>query len=155
MSREMKQTVTELLIGVWIWTAVLLAVVLLVQRCFDGWKPEHTRVLLGFLSGGALASFMAVHMACSINTAVDMGEDGALRHTRRMYVIRTVIVLVCAVVLYYTGWVSILAVFAGLFGLKPAAYLQPVLHRCLTGEWASASDQPEALPEEDDDSNQE
>lgn len=149
MSKEIRQTVAELLIGIWIWTAVLLVMVLLVQECINGWELKHTRVLLGFLFGGALGSFMAVHMAHSINTAVDLGEQGALNHTRKMYVIRTAVVLACAVLLYYTGWVNILAVFAGLFGLKPAAYFQPVLHRCLTGAWPSSSDCPEEVPEED------
>lgn len=137
MSKEMRHTIAELLVGIWSWTAVLLVLVLLIQRCFNGWEMEHTRILLGFLSGGLLGSFMAVHMAYSINTAVDMGEQGALAHTRKMYVIRTVIVLACAVLLYYTGWVNILAVFGGIFGLKPAAYLQPVIHRIMTGEWSS------------------
>lgn len=149
MSKEIKQTVAELLIGIWLWTIVLLVLVLLTQGCLHGWEMRHTRVLLGFLFGGALGSFMAVHMAYSINTAVDLGEQGALNHTRKMYVIRTMIVLVCAVLLYYTGWVNILAIFAGLFGLKPAAYLQPVLHRCRTGAWPSAADQSEPVPEED------
>lgn len=149
MSKEIKRTVAGLLIGIWIWTAVLLVMVLLVQGCINGWEMRHTRVLLGFLSGGALGSFMAVHMAYSINTAVDLGEQGALNHTRKMYVIRTVIVLACAVLLYYTGRVNILAVFAGLFGLKPAAYLQPVFYRLMTGSWPSSSDNPEPVPEDD------
>jgi hypothetical protein len=149
MSKEMKQTLTELLTGIWVWTALLIALFLLVQHILGRWEAVRLSICLGLVCGGILASFMAVHMAKSIDTAVELGEDGALSHTRKMYVIRTAIVCVCVVALYYTGVVHILGIFAGLFGLKPAAYFQPVLHRILTGHWASEGEAEQAYtPEE-------
>ena len=131
MSRDIKQTVIELLLGIWIWTIVLLILVLLALRCLQGWEMRHTRVLLGFIAGGALGSFMAMHMAHSIEKAVELEEGETLALIRRTYLLRTVIVLVCAVLLYYTGWVNIPALFVALLGLKAAAYSQPMLNRIL------------------------
>ena len=129
MNREVKQTVFGLLCGIVVWTVVLAVLTVLTMGCLSGWNMEHTKVILGFITGGALAGFMAVHMAISLNKAVELDEQGALNHTRKMYAIRTAIVLTCAVVLFFTGWVNILAVFAGLFGLKPAAYAEPLFRK--------------------------
>lgn len=134
MNKTVRQTVIELVTGIWIYGILLAAIVLACMRGFSVWGFSHTKVLIGIASGCALSSFMAIHMAVSLDTAVDLGEQGAVQHTRKTYIIRTVIVLVCVVLLYYTGWVNILAMLGGLFGLKPAAYMQPVLHRIFTGK---------------------
>lgn len=134
MTKELKQTVAELLAGIWILALALLLVTLPVMGCFSGWETSHTKVLLGFTLGGALSSFMAVHMAISIDGAVDKDEDAALNHTRKMYAIRTAIVFVAVVLLYYTGWVNLISLFVGVFLLKPAVYMQPLLHRIFFGK---------------------
>lgn len=130
---EVKRTVIGLIIGIIIWT-ILLCIICLIASCITGWSAEYVKILLGFICGGALASFMAFHIAASLNKAVELDEQGAENHTRKTYAIRTAIVLTIAVLLFFTGWVNILAVFVGIFGLKPAAYLVPVLGKIFPGK---------------------
>ena len=67
---------------------------------------------------------MAIHMASSLSKSVDMDEAGALKRTRRDYLIRTGIVLLSVTILYFTGMINILALLGGLLSLKPATYVQ-------------------------------
>lgn len=147
MNKTIRKTVRELVAGIWIYVAGLTLIVLACMGCFSGWNESHTEALFGTVAGGLLASFMAVHMAASIDTAVDLGEQGALQYTRKRYLIRTGVVLALVVVLYYTGRVNILTLLAGLFGLKPAAYLQPLLHRIFTGKGDQEEDESDSCAE--------
>ena len=150
MTKEIKRTVAELLAGIWIFVVVVTVVTLLVMGCTSGWEMSHTKVLLGFIFGGALSCFMAVHMAYSVEGAVDKGEDGALNHTRKMYAIRTVIVFAAIVALYYTGWVNLISLFVGTFALKPAVYMQPLIHRIAFGKDEDAGSYEEQLLSEEE-----
>lgn len=124
MTEEVRKTTRRLVISL-VGMAVLAAgITLLIMQPWRGWEKVHTQVLLGFVAGAALGSFMAVHMAVSLSKSVELGEAGALQHTRKTYMIRTVLVMAAVVLLFLTGWFHILALLAGIFCLKPAAYLQ-------------------------------
>ena len=154
MTKEVRQTVTELTIGI-IVHAVLALVIALVVGWFICKSYSYSwgfrmvlSIILGVICGAALAEFMAVHMARSLDKSMDMDERGALNHTRKMYVIRTIIVLTAVVLIYATGFVNILCILFGLFGLKSAAYTQPLIHRIIIGPEEEAVS-PVSSPEEE------
>lgn len=124
MTQEVKDTVRGMVIWTCICDAVLTAIVLLIMKFFSGWELIHTQVLLGFVAGGALAVFMAVHMAKSLTVSVEMDEGSALIYTRKKYLIRTVIIFAVMIGLFFTGMFNILAMLGGLLCLKPATYVQ-------------------------------
>jgi len=139
MTKEVKQTVSELAIGIAVHMVFSVVIALVAGWLFSRgysypWDAHMIiSLILGVLCGCLLAGFMAFHMARSLDRAMDMDERGALNYTRKMYVIRTIIVLTAVVLLYATGFVNILCILLGLFGLKTAAYMQPLIHRILVG----------------------
>ena len=46
------------------------------------------QIILGYFIGIIFSVATIIHMTSSVETAVEMGEHGALKHTRIMYVVR-------------------------------------------------------------------
>ena len=124
MEKEVGDTAKKLVIWSIVISVVMAAVTAVIMYISGGWQTEILKVLAGFVFGAALASFMAIHMASSLSKSVDMDEAGALKRTRRDYLIRTGIVLLSVTILYFTGMINILALLGGLLSLKPATYVQ-------------------------------
>lgn len=88
---------------------------------------------IGLWIGGIIAIGMLLHMKRSIEDAIDMGdEEGATKYSRKMYAVRTIIVLliVGALLMFHIG--NIIATIIGIMGLKVSAYIQPYMHRVLS-----------------------
>ena len=113
---------------------LILSVVLtgaLFQAAGMWFAKEKWYFTTGLWIGVLISVFMAAHMEHSIRNAVELSEEDAPGYFRRMYAIRTGIVLMlfgCTVLMELGNVVSL---FFGLFSLKIGAYLQPVLHRLL------------------------
>lgn len=122
--RTLNDTVRELTAGVFLTGMVIQAVGM--------WFVEDKLYFTaGLWIGVALAVFMALHMNRSIENAVMLSEEDAPAYCRKMYAVRTGVVLLifgCAA-FFRPG--NVVALFLGLFSLKFGAYLQPVLHRLL------------------------
>lgn len=84
---------------------------------------------IGLWVGIAISCFMVIHMKYSLEDAIEMGEDGAVKHARNSYIVRTIIsmVVIVAVVLLKLG--NPITVVIGIFPLKVSAYLQPHIHK--------------------------
>lgn len=85
--------------------------------------------ILGILLGGAVACGMALHMYRSLDVALELGSDGAVKYMRkrtgvRMIVMGAAVVAACL----FPEIIDVLGVVFGLFSLKLSAYLQPVIH---------------------------
>ncbi len=87
------------------------------------------KVVLGFFIGIVSAVVMIVHMYYGVVESLSLGETGALKHTRKMYLFRVLGILVILALIYFTGFCDAIAFVAGLVSLKVAAYLQPITHR--------------------------
>lgn len=85
----------------------------------------------GLWIGVGISAFMAIHMNHSIENALDMPEEDAAGYSRKMYALRTAVVLVLFGAACYFRLGNVVAIFLGLFTLKFGAYLQPILHKMM------------------------
>ena len=117
-----KRTLLELLTGI-----VLSGVVFeIVGLLFVKDKLAHS---IGMLLGILIALAMATHMAFSLNSALDWDEEQAKRAIWKSYLLRYLSVAICIGLIAYFGIGNVISCFLGIMTLKPAAYLQPYLHR--------------------------
>lgn len=87
--------------------------------------------VIGFWTGVLIAIGMTIHMKRSIEDALDLQEKGAQGHLRKTYAFRMLVVFAIIGLLYYFKIGSVILAFAGIMGLKVAAYLQPLIHKLL------------------------
>lgn len=80
---------------------------------------------VGLWIGVLTANFMALHMAISLNSAVQMDVKGAQATATRHNIIRYLVVVLILGILMITRIGNPLAAFVGMMGLKVSAYLQP------------------------------
>lgn len=125
MKKKLAQ-LSEVLPGLWV--GILLYGVLceIVGLIF---VKERLFYSVGLIAGIVCALFMATHMAWSLNQALDMSENDAVRKMQTHNILRYMIVVFVFFLLLYTGLGNPLSAFLGVMGLKVAAYLQPFTHK--------------------------
>jgi len=80
---------------------------------------------IGLWIGVITALFMGIHMAWSLNMAMDFGE-GATKLMMKHNLLRYGVVVIVMGVVVMTQIANPLMTFLGLMSLKVAAYLQPI-----------------------------
>ena len=108
----------DLLIGILLYGVVCEAVV-----------KDRLFYSISLLTGILCAMGMAVHMAWSLNMALDLGESGAVKKMQLHNLLRYGIVVVVIFALWLSGIGNPVVAFLGIMGLKVAAYLQPFTHK--------------------------
>lgn len=154
------RTLKELWLGIFCW-GFLAEIVgfFFVKNHFFAYT---TGILLGIVS----ASAMAYHMFWALDRGLGESQEVAEKYIRKQSVIRYVaVVIVMALVMFFSEWVNPLSWFLALMGLKVAAYLQPLTHRILLGkkgillekeqEKALQREYAESLLEEEDEEEEE
>ena len=118
MKNKINRTVFELWIGIIIFG--------LVCAIADIFVPDKLKYLVCLLIGVVTAIAAAYHMWWSIDRSLDKGEGGAAKDIRLQFVLRyfALIVVLGAVGIFFGEYV--LGTFAGILGIKVAAYLQPL-----------------------------
>ena len=96
----------------------------LVGIWFVGNRIQYT---VGLWIGVALAAGMAVNMA--IVTVEAMEENRSSRKPLLYAVVRYVVLVAAFLAVWYLKIGNVIAMFAGVMGLKIAAYLQPFTHK--------------------------
>lgn len=118
-----KQTLIELWIGIGI-----CACIFLIPGFFL--KGYCLPFILGIISGAVIAAGLAAHMYRSLSRALELPEEKAAGYTRRMSLLR---LLLLAVVLMlgaaFGSKVQLAAMLLGVLSLKFSAYLQPLTHK--------------------------
>ena len=89
-------------------------------------------------------------MTFSVENALEMGEQGALKHTRIMYIIRMVALVAVYAVMLIFGIGNVFSMLFGLFSLKLSAYIQPITHKLSNKLFHETDPIPQALPEEEE-----
>ena len=112
----------DLLIGILLYGVVCEAVGLIFVK-------DRLFYSIGLLIGILCAMGMAVHMAWSLNMAMDLGESGAVKKMQLHNLLRYGIVVVVIFALWLSGIGNPVVAFLGIMGLKVAAYLQPFTHK--------------------------
>ena len=87
---------------------------------------------LGLAVGCLAAAFMAWHMFVSIDSALDMPEQDAVKYFRKRSLIRWLVMLVAAFAGMRFAILSFPAVITGILGLKIAAFCQPYTNSYIT-----------------------
>lgn len=83
----------------------------------------------GLWIGVLLAAGMAIHMAIVLEDAVSIGSSQGKLITMSLLRYGVVVIVFGCVTYFHLG--NPIAAFAGVMGLKIAAYLQPVLHKMI------------------------
>jgi hypothetical protein len=126
MFKRLNNALPGLLIGILIYGALF--------QIIGMWLVEdRLRYTTGLWIGIACAMFMAIHMAISIEDAVNLSEEGAKKKTIGSAMLRYIVVLGVLVVMINFNLGMMLPAFFGLLGLKISAYLQPVFQRLRDG----------------------
>lgn len=127
MKRRINETLLELIVGIVVCGALIQIVAVVVA----GFSAEFA---VGLWIGIAAAVGLAAHMYRSIDRALDMQPDDAEKYMRKAYLIRTVMILAVAGVVTYFQLGYVMATFGGVLCLKFGAFLQPLVHRLLSGK---------------------
>lgn len=122
---QIDKTVREIWIGIWLFTFICFIV--------SVWFV-HNRIAVatGLVLGALLACFSIWHMwhtlDCSLGAA---DEKSAARTVGSGYLIRYMSVILLVAVLYFTRLGDPFAAFIAYMCIKPAAYIQPRIHRII------------------------
>lgn len=122
--RNMGTTVKELLLGIFIFGAVIWLI-------FIWFVSDKAGFTLGLVLGTALSAVLAIHMNYSIEQSLELAEKDARSYMQKMTALRMGIVLIFFGAAYLLKLGNPVAIFAGLFTLKFGAYFQPFLHRLI------------------------
>ena len=150
---DVKRMLKEIFIAM----GLIVLLVLGVLCCTCGgpvaWPLVKVQVLLGFVTSALCCVFFMVHMAITYSNAVELIDPTAAQKAlARSTILRYAVVLLVAFLCYLTGQVNMIAFAFGLLVLKPALYLQTVVHRVLCGPEPEPTDPPEgAYDDEEDD----
>ena len=119
MLRRINQALPGLLLGIVFYGLALW----LVGIWFVGNRIQYT---VGLWIGVALAAGMAVNMAIVILDTVEAMEENRSSRKPLLYAVVRYVVLVAAfLAVWYLKIGNVIAMFAGVMGLKIAAYLHP------------------------------
>lgn len=132
-SRKINPTMIELIIGIVLYGIIgeilLTAMYLLSVPLEKVFNDTIANILIGFLVGIIYSVIMIIHMARTVEAALDMGEQGALKHTRIAYAIRIVGMIVLFIIMLIVNIGNLFAMVFGLLSLKLSAYAQPITHK--------------------------
>ncbi len=142
---RMNDVLDELLAGILLFGFICQIPLLLFLR------DRELYYTAGLWIGVVLAMSGGVHMAWSLDKALDLGQDGAVKKMRTDSLIRYGVALVCLGLLMIFDFASPLTGILGLMGLKVSAYLQPFLHKGFVRlGWKEDIIKPVLSPEEVD-----
>lgn len=80
--------------------------------------------LLGFVIGVLLSAIMVIHMSRAIDVSVHQSENEALKHTRLMYIVRIIMVVMVFTTMIIFEYANPVSALFGLFSLKFSAYFK-------------------------------
>ena len=96
---------------------------------------ETAPAAFAFLLGTVMSACSMVHITYVTELVLDMhNQKEAQKHTTGAYLLRMAVMTAVILIVYFTGYLNMAALFIGLIGIKAGAYLQPFTHRFL--EWA-------------------
>lgn len=122
--KQVKETLVGFLIGIGIYTAF----VELFGVFFSGNALYYT---LGLLTGAFVSVALIIHMAVTLNKALDLPQDKAASYVRRQSFLRLAVMLAALVLGLIFDELNFIALVLGLLGLKIGALIAPFFLKCL------------------------
>lgn len=126
MKKKINPTLLELLAGILCYGVLAELIGLLIVR-------NKIMFSAGLWIGCLTAAAMAVHMAVSMERALDLNAKAAGAHIHKTFAVRTAAVFLVLGFTVYFRVGDVISCFLGVMGLKVAAYIQPVTHKILQG----------------------
>lgn len=119
----------ETLVDLWIGIILYFVLFEIIGLIFVENRLSYT---IGLLVGCCVGAFMAWNMYTSIDCALDMPEDDAVKYMRTRSIFRWLVMLVAAFAGMRFAIMSFSAVLIGILGLKIAAFCQPYTNLYIT-----------------------
>ncbi|MBO4477562.1 MAG: ATP synthase subunit I [Lachnospiraceae bacterium] len=133
MSKQTREVLSETLTAL----GIILGIALVVSGFFYGgfltFSWDKARFCLGLLLAGAYDAFYMIHLAHTMERAMDLDAKGASSYAVRGFTIRIAVLVALVLICYFTGVADVLAVALGVLMLKIALYLRPAIHRIRCG----------------------
>lgn len=120
--RQISDVLPDLLVGIILYGILCECIGLL-------FVSDRLFYSVGLWVGLLCACLMAVHMAWTLNWALDLGEDGAVKRILLHNMLRYGVVMIIFLLLIILKAGNLMAAFLGVMGLKVAAYIQPFTHK--------------------------
>lgn len=136
VNRKINPTMVELIIGILIFGIFGVIVFLglyMASVPVEGFFDDSIfQIIIGFIIGIIFSLILIIHMTASVERALEMGEQGALKHTRIMYIVRMAALIIVFAIMLLLGVGNVFALLFGLLSLKLSAYMQPITHKVIS-----------------------
>ena len=96
--------------------------------------PNRQQALAGVLTGTVIAVVYVIHMAVTMDDAMNLDEKGAVTQVRKQMLIRYLFVFVVGGSALYFKIAHPVFLVLSVITIKAGAYLQPVIHKILKRE---------------------
>lgn len=93
----------------------------------------------GILTGLFLAACLVLNMYLTIDTALDLDPESANKYMVRRTLVRKFLTVLVAAAGIRIHMLTFSGIILGVLGIKIAAYLQPLIHRRISGEKSGSS----------------
>ena len=124
---QVKETITGFLIGIIIYAVMIEAVGIF-------FSEDIFSYTLGLLFGIVIAVFLMIHMAKTLDKALDLPEAQATKYVRKQSFLRLFVMLLALIISLVIDWFNFIAVVLGMLGLKIGALVAPVFLKKLYPE---------------------
>lgn len=124
---EVKETLRGFYIGIGIYALVIEVIGLI----FSGNRLAYT---IGVLFGVIISIYLTIHLAKTIDRALELPQEPAIRHMQIQSVKRLFITLFVLTIGLMVEWINFIALVLGLFGRKAGALMAPTLLKKLYPE---------------------
>lgn len=135
LNRKVNPTMIELIVGIVMFgiigSAILCALyagAIPIEKFFD---DNIYQIIVGYIIGIIFSVSMIIHITASVERSLEMGEHGALKHTRIMYIIRMVALVIVFAIVLIAEVGNVFSLLFGLLSLKLSAYIQPITHKLI------------------------
>lgn len=121
-------------------TATILVYGLFVELVGVWWVEDKLRYTSGLLIGIGLALFLSIHISMTIWGMMDVQNKKGQAMIAVKAVFRYFVVVAVSMTMGYFRLGNIFTWFAGVMGLKVAAFLQPLIHKVIFGKSQSTEE---------------
>ena len=116
--RQVKEAMTGFLIGIGVYAAGIEIIGIL-------FSDDIVSYTLGLAFGVVVAVLLILHMAYTLDRALDMPENQAVKYTKRQSFLRLVVMLVAMIFALLVQKFNFITVVLGMLGLKIGAFIAP------------------------------
>lgn len=124
---QVKKTVIGFLLGLGIYAGIIE----IIGLCFFHDKGAYS---LGLLFGSMVAVLIMLHMVRTLDKALDMQEQQAVKYTRRQALFRLGMMLVALIIALSVEWLNFVTVIIGILGLKIGSFIASFLLKLIYPE---------------------